>query len=310
MIIIEGVDGAGKTTLAAKMGDTLDLDVEHFGVPEGDPNQWYIDSMAGMKGPMVLDRFFHSEIPYSIVKRRRRYMKFLEFTMLELMAMTFPHLLIYCRPSRRVVNDRYVEEGDTYVDVAELNQLYDEYDELTMRSNLNMVQYDGESDPTSLIARAAKTLDPVEWAHRDLWQSRGMPGIGTLRPKYLFVGERYNPNAKYKVTFWSKSGEYLLLCLLDAGISLKDCHFTNAYSLILDPLSRAQIELLNPERVICLGEIAWNVVKPVMPPDAIVKRVPHPAYSSRFPWVPRSEYVSLLGAACGLGKPTAPTISS
>lgn len=310
MIIIEGVDGAGKTTLAAKMGDVLNLDVEHFGVPEGDPNQWYLDFMANMKGPVVLDRFFHSEIPYSIVKHRRRYMKFLEFTVLELTAMTFPHLFVYCRPSRYLVNARYVDDGDNYVDISELNQLYEEYDELTMRSNLNMVQYDGESDPTPIIQRAERALDERAWNGWGIWKKRGMPGIGSLNPKYLFVGERYNPNAKYKVTFWSKSGEYLFLCLLDAGINLRDCHFTNAYSLILDPISREQINMLNPERIICLGEIAWNVVKPIMDPDTIVKRVSHPAYPSRFPWVTRQDYIEDLRTACGLGKLTTPTTSS
>lgn len=309
MIILEGVDGSGKTTLAHKLAHELHLEVEHFGVPVGDPCGIYHQRMMELSHPMIFDRLFHSEIPYSIVKRRTRYMKFLQFSMLELTASSLPHLLVYCRPSRLVVNARYVEDGDDYVDVGEINKLYDEYDELMMRSCLNMVQYDGVSDPAPIIERAVEACDERKWNNYNIWRDRGMPGIGSLTPKYLFVGERYNPNAKHQVTFWSRSGEYLLYCLMDAGINLRDCHFTNSLSLILDPLSKKQIELLRPERIICLGEIAYNIVKPSVP-DAIVKRVPHPAYSQRFPWVPRSEYVQLLGEACGLGKQTAPTISS
>lgn len=287
MIIIEGVDKAGKTTLARRLFEEYRVPTRKFGIPDGDPIPDYITAIKRVRSPIIFDRFIYGEVPYSIVKRPdHRYMFEFELRQLELMIMSIPHIVVYCRPSRQEVSDRLEREGDDYVDLVELHSLYEEYDEMLSVAMCKTYIYDNTN--YDQIKRLIEThaLDERLWNRYGMWQAFNHEGIGTLQPYYLFIGEKYNFRAKHQVPFWSKAGRYLHARLGDVGIDLKTCHFTNALSQSLKPISKNLIKLLKPHHVICLGDVAWeNVVRfqeDLHAKDITISKIPHPAYWSRF----------------------------
>jgi hypothetical protein len=69
MIVIEGADGVGKTTLARELCHRLHLGYEHYGMlPEG--WRYFEDYMPSIRRDVVLDRFIMSELVYGTRLRR------------------------------------------------------------------------------------------------------------------------------------------------------------------------------------------------------------------------------------------------
>lgn len=298
MIILEGVDKSGKTTLFSKLTVKHNLIPYKFGVPQDDPTFGYSEVLEAETSPCIFDRFFYGELPYSIVKKRPRYMDSLAFRILQLQLESFPHRVIYLRPKREVISKRYEELGDNYVSWADINTLYDEYDMMFEQVFNKVVTYDPDIHaPDSLDPHIDQALDSREWDRVRDWRNVGQwPGIGTLRPRYLFVGERLNANAAHQVTFWSTSGKYLFDCLDQAHIDMRHCHFTNAIdgNRMID---KGLICFLNPRVVVALGDAAWShIQKMSLPTRMKLAKLPHPAYSRRFGDI--VEYIKSLEVAC------------
>jgi len=306
MIILEGVDKSGKTTLGKMISDKYgDLPVRKFGVPEGNPVPDYVDELYKTLVPKIYDRFLYGEMPYSLVKRPNSvYIRPFQLQMLELILMTIPHVVIYCRPEWDTVSMRLCRDGDDYVNLAELKELYEIYDDMFTQPIGNVKIYDGEN-LNAILYSITEAMDNDAWLRYRNWRRYGMPGVGKInRPRYLFIGERYNYKAEFQITFWSKSGEYLIQQLKKAGVNLSEAHFTNSISSDIKQLSLEQVLMLNPEKVICLGDVAWQVVSRYR--DKLddmgipTTKIPHPAYWSRFRSGDEAEYVEGLRIACGL----------
>lgn len=296
MIIIEGVDKAGKTTLAQTLLLQFGHPVKHFGVPTGDPIPEYIKELEEQDKIAIYDRFLFGEVPYSIVKKRTRYMKYLELRVLDLMLQSRPHLVVYCRPMREAILARIKELGDDYIAAHEAMALYDEYDEMFSAVKTPYVMmYSGKESEYLEITRFIKHLITEDIYKRYFaWKDLKHPGIGTLSPKYLFVGDKYNYNAPYQVTFCSQSGEYLFRSLDDAGFRMQDCHFTNAFS-GPDMITSNLIQLLKPNIIIALGDIAYDALSRcnLEGVDKLIK-IQHPSYHKRFQTNSEKDYATIL----------------
>ncbi len=308
MIIFEGVDKAGKTTLINELSrHFFDMPIRKFVIPEGDPTYDYIEEMRRIRAPRLYDRFLFGELPYSTVKRpHARYVYNFELTMMELMLNTLPHLVVYCKPGWDVVASRFLAEGDSYIkNLTELRQLYEIYKAMFRNSACNVIEYPHNSVPTILEIARRSVIDDAPWRQYLHWKDYGMPGIGSINaPQYMFIGERYNHNAKHQVTFWSKSGQYLLNCIGRAGIKLTDCHFTNAISEDIRQITLEQIRMVAPKKIICLGDVAWSAVQPykdILEDDGyVVTKIFHPSYWSRFRSRDEAGYIEGVKLACGL----------
>jgi thymidylate kinase len=57
LIVIEGPDKTGKTTLAKAIAEQLGYEYKHFSAPKGSPADEYIDFLLSLKRPTVCDRF-------------------------------------------------------------------------------------------------------------------------------------------------------------------------------------------------------------------------------------------------------------
>lgn len=299
MIILEGVDKAGKTTLARRLSDMYGIPIDKCGIPKGNPIPGYIQAIKDMSAPVIWDRFIYGEIPYSIVKKRTRYMQSFELDMLELMLATMPTLVVYVRPPRQVIQDRHSMEPDSYVSKQEALMLYEEYDELTAQLNIPVFEYRGDQDFEALTEMIEKRecFDYTRWETYRIWKRDCAKGIGTLYPKYLFVGEQLNTNAKVQVQFWSIAGEYLLRCLRRARIDLRECHFTNSFNFEGGYIKKEDVAFLGPQVVVGMGAWAGKRLK-----DAKIQHnlIEHPGYWRRFHHEDSATYAEKLRKACSL----------
>jgi len=304
VIILEGCDLSGKTTLANKLSAHYhDLPIRKFSVPDGDPTPDYVKELNHATFPKIYDRFLYGEYVYSRVKNRNVYMGKFELQMLELMLVTRPHLIVYCKPPWDEVARRYAERGDEYVNLVELSEIYEMYDEILTNPLANVIVYDGNNEGEVLM-RCKQAMDEVNWAFYNSFKKNGFPGIGKLNPKYMFIGERYNYRAQHQVTFWSKAGEYLMEQIAKTGVDIKDCHFANSIDDRVKKITPLHIMLVNPEYVVCLGAVAWNIVRfhmnALADHDIKVRQIPHPAYWSRFRSGEEDEYIKGIKLSCGL----------
>lgn len=300
MIIVEGVDKGGKSTLAAKLAKQYNLQIKNFGIPDGDPTLRYEKELKLVKEPMIYDRFFHGEIPYSIVKKRTRYIFGFELRMLELMLASIPHVVIHVRPSVKTLESRFRANPDPYIHIGEAYKILEEYDHVFEHSISTTYLWDGEFDPhPNLVTTIEKVISPAAWAYYDKWREIGWEGIGTLEPDFLFVGERYNEAAPHQVPFWSKSGKFLMKCLKEAHIDPRLCHFTNAVTGLDRTIPEKLIKSLSPKVIVCLGKVAWENTR-LKAANLGIKavQVPHPAYFERFHAVSALDYIAMLEQTC------------
>lgn len=128
MIIIEGADAVGKTTLAKRICQELDLRYAHYGLL---PKTWdyltdYVPSIADR---VVLDRFMLSELVYSRVLNREH--KLESATYRQLMSLArwrFAAQQVVVTADERVIRARYDSAREAFpIDrVLEANAIFTE----------------------------------------------------------------------------------------------------------------------------------------------------------------------------------------
>jgi len=296
MIILEGVDKAGKTTLANKLSEKYGLEIRKFGIPKGDPTFEYSKTLRDISSPIILDRFLFGELPYSIVKRRTRYMDYLAYRILLLQLLTVPHLVIYLRPEREEIHRRLEKEPDSYVSHSEVDQLIEEYDNVFEYNFTNAISCNGLLNTTH-VAKIEEAINGEAWERRRQDESLSWEFIGSSRPRFLFVGERFNVRAEHQVPFWSSSGEYLHRSLDNAGVNQRYCTYTNAVSSDSSVIPASLVKRLHPKKIICLGTVAYERIKQLGYRNIAVK-VNHPAHAQRFQ--SNVNYAEVLKQACSL----------
>jgi len=155
MIVLEGCDCAGKTTiaieLARRMVETGRLRrFEKYGLlPDWwDYHHMYVRSCEEWS---IIDRFVVSEYVYGLLwrgganKELTKRVKTVSQAMNDVSAVT-----VYVRPSIWVIEKRLKERGDPLVKIDDINHVYSWYDSYLARercavTNTPVVQVDGEN---------------------------------------------------------------------------------------------------------------------------------------------------------------------
>lgn len=137
IIILEGVDGAGKSTLAKQMSEEYNMPIHHFSYPKTEEEkanmfQMYADAIHEY-GNGIFDRCWYSEMVYGPMLREKSCISWEQMIELEkLLASNGGGLLVHCTAPFETIWNRFETRGDDYIkqDRATLQQLHARYDRL------------------------------------------------------------------------------------------------------------------------------------------------------------------------------------
>lgn len=287
IIILEGPDGSGKTTLARRLQEDFDLEYHHEGPPPDDENTLHyygrvLDSYYGRR--VVIDRFALGETVYGPILRSTNGLGPHGWPVFQRLAQGMGARQIICLPPPRLCHENWVNSKKTelFSDDSVFWRVYSEYAFRATRKRLLFHVYDYTEESYEELVHG--------WNERPVLP-RGV--IGSLLARYLIVGER--ANGSLDLPFFSTSGSsaYLSRALCLADFSEHELMWMNARDASDNvnalPLRSADGCKL---KVIALGKKAAEACR-----GREHVELPHPQYWKRFHHHDIDEYVRALKEA-------------
>lgn len=282
VVVIEGPDGAGKTTLAR---EAQHLEYIHFGPPPKWKNgAWlqYFDLLKDLwENPrpdgVVIDRFIYGELIYGPILRGGTDLTWAHVRMLERVLMGLSAQLVVCIPPWQIVWDNWQKNlaDELIQDEDQMFQVYTFYQDLLKDKN-RMI-------PRSLFDytdHSASMSTPD--TERKVWFRNEGPGIGLFAPgNILMVGEEVNTRTGLDGwPFVALGGSSLWLAQLmeEANIPEHGLYWVNATT-NGSPTHARFTDILAPERIIAMGARAQIWCKTN---GLLCEPVEHPQYHKRF----------------------------
>lgn len=134
IVLIEGPDGSGKTTIAKILSKQFNLPYVHGTYTDPSTFKFYNEQLAVTKA--VIDRSFISELIYSkVLGRKPRINKFEADALLRVVEEKC--LLIYCDASYELIVDRAFARGEDFVNQEQLKTIYNEYEEYFAKTSVS-----------------------------------------------------------------------------------------------------------------------------------------------------------------------------
>lgn len=290
-VILEGPDGAGKTTLAQKLIKKHGFLYHHEGPPpegSGSLLHYYAERLLDAKEPTVFDRFHLGEMVYGPLLRGASRISGEEAVLMNRLIAGTGTVVLGCLPPFGVClrNNRAKEE--MIKDERVLAEAYKQWlSILHYGAGLLLVNghiYDYESQEYFL--QATEACDDAV--------------IGSPHAKFLFVGEK--PNGALDLPFFTaeRSSQYLNHRLAAAGFAERDCAFTNAHHPdgMSRNLAKAVLGFHRPIVVVALGKAAEEAVKDQrlkhISRVTSVQQLPHPSFWKRFHATEETKYEAML----------------
>ena len=159
MVIVEGVDGSGKTTLVNYLAGQFNLKAEKSPGPVDIKEYWtWIDATirrekAGEK--WIYDRHaFFSEQVYSILRKENHHRVYSPMTVSQMRALINCNpTVIYCRPFEETIMDRLLDKDQMEGVPEHWGDLLRRYDTLMkeMEQYFNIVYYNWEVTPIEFL---------------------------------------------------------------------------------------------------------------------------------------------------------------
>jgi len=285
MIIIEGPDGAGKSTLVNYIRRELGSPVVKPYYPKKNQLSYYLHSGPLYEG-YYLERYYLSEVVYPRFKLNRDPMQDWKQFQIEAGLYQYAPVIFYLRPSRETILENINTRGDDYISEDEIDRMLVEYDAAIERSHLPSVTYDYKKDDLDeklIEARFEHKSNQkiTEFFHQYLSAGNclGEDGI-------MFIGDEPSDKSVgegFIRAFLSDKGSsaFLHKTLTDAGVYEQEMpYFTNfgkGFDNDDDKLIaiNREIDKLKPRHIICLGK---EIHEKVGQGDYIE----HPAYVKRF----------------------------
>lgn len=300
-IILEGPDGAGKSTLAKTFSE-LGYSIIPFGVPPSAARKneesifhFFFDTLYSCGEQhisVVFDRLHLSDYIYGAIMRDEHVMTPRVQALIERYIEAIDGQIIICLPPRRVAYanwaGRYSQE---YVkDVWRFNLVYSAYAKLlfSWRRNRNFLWYDYTRHRVGSFVNAISA-----------WRGFPLPTgvVGSQRPKFLFVGDRPGPGEGPNLPFMTTKNcsGWLFDVIREAGYEEDEIAFVNAIGKNGEPFD---LEMLlayltgrGLKETIALGARANTVLEKF---GGAWTTVMHPQHAKRFKSKERAAYVAEL----------------
>lgn len=274
-LILEGPDGAGKSTLAATITGGKDHLVWHHSYYPDKKDMFWQTAGSILSPVRVIDRMYHSELVYSPLYHGvpQRYGP--RTRLLDRLIWTTCRVIIHCLPSYETCHQAWASGREELVkDEETFEQIYAAYRALQFTTP--HISYDWTRDDLNDLAMLVAKAEVL------MYPNKG-PGIGHFRPgNVLLVGEQSNtPGLGLDLPFvhWDGCSPWLAEQLTHGGIDEQDLYWVNSKNLQGDLLCPDFLEDLSPVVVVALGEDAARWCDLTGIPHV---QVPHPQYWKRF----------------------------
>jgi hypothetical protein len=305
VIILEGPDGGGKTTLARHLNEKYGYVTMKTSQPKDGEDLFtsYTTSLLQATGswrPIVFDRHYLGEPVYGPIMRDADLLGTRGRRLLERLIVSRGVHLVLCLPTWEKLLQAWKDKnGDDYLrnedQLAKINTAYHRQLEKIHMPVANVLGYRwSETDGPAEESRLMHALFEPIWSCPSFMT--GWPQANTL-----IVGEQVNLAAvPWDLPFHHLGGssEWLLDRLDDAQVHEVDLCWANALdrSGNFNKLELATTAFPSLRRVVALGDVAANLCCKTLPNVECVN-LPHPQYWKRFKSRQVDEYTRLLQEA-------------
>jgi hypothetical protein len=286
VIILEGPDGGGKTTLANWMAERHGAIVLHEGPPP--PGAYKLHYYAAKlikalkaKSPIVFDRFHLGELVYGPIARTTDELGYYGMHMMRRLMASKGVRCYIVMPGYDNCFGSWEEKlriGNDYL--MNKNKFLDSYYKfMALTAYHERIAYDDPSQYNNQIAHFNEVL-----TGNFVPNTLPFGSIGNPYAEFLFVGEIANNKEDLDLPFFyhGNSSGYVNRAIWDAGFTEMDVAFTNAYDLDAQPRNLGKIKerMYKLKCTVAFGRKAEMQCKLAGMPNIVY--IKHPAWWKRF----------------------------
>lgn len=292
IIILEGPDGAGKTTLADQLCTRYDLRYHHEGPPPSgiDALEYYghilegeRELIAGGAKGIVFDRLALGERVYGPIYREHDRLGENGWRVFQRLINAANAVQVMCLPPYQTCYESWSSGRNEMIARSKVDVFHRTYNRFDDLASPSQIRYDWTTDELTWLCGEIEAEDKSRHALP--------PGMnGAPNGRYLFVGEKgANPESlTTDLAFFgvTNSSWWLTECLDQAGFREDEIAFVNARR--HDDIEATWAVF---PKVIALGLVAEQECRRRYLDHS---RVPHPQYWKRFQGHDRQGYVNML----------------
>lgn len=138
IIILEGENKTGKTTLAHYIRDNHNFKYVKCNQPKGSPYDEYIGILEGLSylDDLVIDRFCYGELVYGPIYRGKSALSEKELIKIESRLHVLEARLIYCKNSIEDIQKLFDKEKEEFANKDKVKETLELYDEVISCANI------------------------------------------------------------------------------------------------------------------------------------------------------------------------------
>jgi len=141
IIILEGENKTGKTTLANYIKENFDFDYIKCSQPKGNPFDEYNNILDNIKEHTIIDRFHWGELVYGPIYRGKSGISESQFNELEKKIEDLGAIIIYCYDNANNIKKRFIEEKEEFATTNNIEKVLKLYNEVYKISILNKYKH-------------------------------------------------------------------------------------------------------------------------------------------------------------------------